>query len=110
MSCSHLQVATGPDTDGTGYVGGLRFLCGDPQCQRQPPVVAAVAASPPPAPTPPPVVQPVRQDTKWSPWLGASSPKSTIGICPCPAYVSVRESFLGAWEPGLVEGVLGWQL
>lgn len=26
----------------------------------------------------------------WSPWLGRSTPQSTIGICPCPGFIQVR--------------------
>lgn len=83
-----LQVAMNQTVDGTNAVSGLRFLCGDPTCQ------GTVLASPPPPP--PQTATPPAATGDWSPWLGRSTPQSTIGICPCPGYILVRGDNLGA--------------
>lgn len=81
-----LQVAMNQTADGTNAVSGLRFLCGDPTCQ------GTGLASPPPPP--PQTATPPAATGDWSPWLGRSTPQSTIGICPCPGYILVRGTTL----------------
>lgn len=85
------QVAMGQAAGGAYAVTGLRFLCGDPSCgvadflnmtASQPPADAA-------APSPPLGDSAFIGD--WSPWLGRSTPLTTIGICPCPGYIRVSE-------------------
>jgi hypothetical protein len=74
-----IDVAMNQTADGTNAVSGLRFLCGDPTCQ-----ATGTPQAPPP---PPPEVAPPAATGDWSPWLGRSTPQSTIGICPCPGYI-----------------------
>lgn len=85
-----IDVAMNQTADGTNAVSGLRFLCGDPTCQ------GTGLASPPPPP--PQTATPPAATGDWSPWLGRSTPQSTIGICPCPGYIL---SFSVWYEQGM---------
>ena len=93
--------------DGSNYVAGLRFLCGDPQCVRQP---APVPSPPPAPPVPPPVAPPVitgAPNVSETAWFGPKQgPSDSGGLCPCGTFLQQFALFAG--PSGAPAGITGY--
>ena len=117
-----LQYATKPGPGGMEYVGGVRFLCGDPQCgstieplPAEPPapqLVPQPAPQPAPAPAAPPPAVPAligAPNVSESAWFGPKKgPSDTGGLCPCGTFL--EQFALYAGPSGAPAGLTGYCL
>ena len=102
--------------DGSNYVAGLRFLCGDPQCVRQPAPVPSPPLAPSPPTTPPPAATPPAApvitgapNVSESAWFGPiKGPSSSGGLCPCGTFL--EQFALYAGPSGAPAGLTGYCL